>query len=436
MTYQETLSYLDSFVNYEKIHSYNYKESFKLDRIRHFLDLLGNPQNSLRAIHIAGTKGKGSTAAMVSSILTEAGLRVGLYTSPHLISFQERIKINMKDITESELSGLLEEMKPIIESMEKKDPLTFFEIYTAAAFLYFKKMKTDFVVLEVGLGGRLDATNAVNTSISAITPISFEHIKQLGTTLTEIAYEKAGIIKENSICFSSLQQEEALEAIENVCRRKNTKLYYVGRDIIVEENSFNSNDQSFKVCGRFGEYRDLKLNLLGRHQIMNAALAIGIIEALRLYGIVINQSVIQKALGKLNWPGRLEVVAKEPKIVLDGAQNVASTEVLLEAIKRHFVFKKLILILAISSDKDIKGIIETLSDFADEIILTKVYNPRAAEPVTIKKFFKNTKNLTLTNDTKEALCAAYAKAAQDDLILGTGSLFLVGELKEHLQKNA
>jgi len=169
---------------------------------------------------------------------------------------------------------------------------------------------------------------------------------------------------------------------------------------------------------------------------MNAALAIGIIEALRFYGIVINQSVIQKALGKLNWPGRLEVVAKEPKIVLDGAQNVASTEVLLEAIKRHFVFKKLILILAISSDKDIKGIIETLSDFVDEIILTKVHNPRAAEPVTVKKFFKNTKNLTLTNDTKEALYVAYAKAAQDDLILGTGSLFLVGELKEHLQKNA
>ena len=356
MTYQETLTYLDSFIDYERVPFYDYKKSVRLNRMQRFLKALGNPHKDLRAIHISGTKGKGSTAAMVSSILREAGLKTGLYTSPHLISFRERIKINGEEIAENELSGTLDEMRPVIERLGKKEKPTFFEVYTALAFLYFRKMKTDFVVLEAGMGGRLDATNAVDAKISAVTPISFEHTQKLGNSLREIAYEKSGIIKNHALCITSLQEGEALKVIEDVCRRKNAKLLCVGRDIIFEEGPFSDERQHFRVWGRFGEYHNLGLKLLGQHQIVNAAVAIGIVESLRTYGVIIPHDVIKRGFLSISWPGRIELAVTDPRVVLDGAQNAASAEALAAAIKRHFIFKNVILILAVSSDKDNDGI--------------------------------------------------------------------------------
>src|SRR3989338_5210903 len=234
MTYSEALTYLNSFINYEKQSSYDYKKSFKLDKMRHLASLLGEPQKGIRSIHVAGTKGKGSTSAIIHSILKEANFNVGLYTSPHLVSFRERIRINDCLISEEDISSLLEKVKGVIEKMGSDKP-SFFEVYTALAFLYFKEKKVDFAVYEVGLGGRLDATNIIEPLVSAITPISYEHTQKLGNTLREITGEKAGIIKENRICISAPQEEEALKVIKMICMEKKARLILVGKDILFEE---------------------------------------------------------------------------------------------------------------------------------------------------------------------------------------------------------
>lgn len=435
MTYQEALTYLDSFINYEKIPFYNYKRAFRLNRVKRFLNLLGNPQENLKAVHITGSKGKGSTAAFIYSILRETGLKTGLYTSPHLISFRERIKINGEEIPEEELSLMLDEIKPAVEKMEKTNPPTFFEVYTAAAFLYFKKIKVDFAVLEVGLGGRFDATNVVDAKVAAITPISYEHTKKLGNTLSQIAFEKSGIIKTGAICISSPQEPEAMEVIKNRCRRRKAKLFCVGEDIVAQEHSYNDREQYFSVRGRFGDYRGLRLKLLGQHQIINAAMAVGIAESLRAYGVPIPETAIKNGLMNAEWPGRLEVVAETPRVIMDGAQNVASAKALVSAVKRHFVFDRVILVIGVSSDKDIAGISRVLSELADEVIVTRADSQRAADPEEIAHFFKD-KPLALTHDSEEAIRVAYSKAKRKDLILITGSLFLVGELKNKLQTHA
>ncbi len=432
MNYKKAVKYIDSFINYEKIPYYDYKTSLKFNRMERFLSLLGNPEKNLKTIHITGTKGKGSTASIVSSILKEAGFKTGLYTSPHLISFRERIKINGDEIPEDDITSILNEIKPAVEKLKKTEKVSFFEILTAISFIYFKREKVDFTVLEVGMGGRLDATNAVDDSISAITPISLEHTQKLGSTLSEIAYEKAGIIKNNSLCLTSPQEPEAMDIIEEICRRKDTRLLRIQKDIFLEEKDFNDKEQEFNVWGRFGEYRNLRFKLLGQHQLMNAALAVGISESLRRYGVIINEPTLRKGLLAVDWPGRLEVVSREPFIILDGAQNKASSQALVSAIKRHFKYKKIILIFAISQDKDIEGTSGVLGEFADEIIITKVKNTRAAHPKRLKKYF-NKNPITVTGNSKSALKLAGRKAERDDIILATGSLFLVGEIKEILR---
>jgi len=447
MTYPETISYLESFINYEKIPVYPYKESLKLERIRDFLARIDNPQQSLRCIHIAGSKGKGSTCAFITYILREAGFRVGLYTSPHLSDFRERIRILNSGlkfqvsggdfegmISEEELSGLVEKLKPAIEEYNRSSKygaLSFFELYTALAFVYFKEKKVDFAVLETGLGGRLDATNTVDPLVCAITSISYEHTQKLGNTLREIASEKAGIIKAHSSeliapslnVVSAPQEKEAMDVIEKKCKEIGAKLYEVGKDI-----TYKRNNDKFSVRGVSGEYKDLKIRLLGEHQLVNAAVAIGVVEALRPFGINTGAEAIRKGFNNAVWPGRCEVVSRNPLVVLDGAQNIASTRVLKKTIKGNFKYKKLILILGISKDKDIKGICNELYDLADEVILTQADNPRATEPEMLAKYFKD-KAAHITNNVKEAKALAGRRAKKEDLILVTGSLFVVGEFR-------
>ncbi|MBU0709709.1 MAG: bifunctional folylpolyglutamate synthase/dihydrofolate synthase, partial [Candidatus Omnitrophica bacterium] len=372
MTYPQAIQYLESFVDYERLTEYPYKQSFRLERIRGLLNSIDNPQNSLRCIHIAGTKGKGSTSAFVTYILREAGYRVGLYTSPHLSGFRERIRIiqprtqNLEPktcfegmILEEELADLVERFKPAIDKysdITKYGPLSFFEVYTVLAFVYFKEQNVDFAVLETGLGGRLDATNTVNPYICAITPISLEHRQLLGDSLGEIAGEKAGIIKPNAIVVSAPQETEVLEVIRDRCKEMKAKLFEVGKDIFYEKQT-----DGFSVLGAFGEYPGLAITLLGKHQIVNATLAVGIIEALRFYGIILDAYSIRQGLYHTLWPGRCEVISREPFVVLDGAQNLASAKALKEAIRENFSaeggsasggrYKKLILVLGISKDK-------------------------------------------------------------------------------------
>ncbi|MFA5144785.1 MAG: folylpolyglutamate synthase/dihydrofolate synthase family protein [Candidatus Omnitrophota bacterium] len=457
MSYLETVKYLGSFINYERIPAYPYKESLKLERIKGFLDIIGNPQGSLKCLHVAGTKGKGSTCAFIAHISRESGYKAGLYTSPHLSDFRERIRILSPGpkagdqnpdfegmIPECEVTSLISRLKPAIEKYNKNSkygPLSFFEVYTSLAFVYFKEQKVDFAVLETGLGGRLDATNVVNPYACVITSLSYEHTQKLGGTLRAIATEKAGIIKKQKagargpgpIVISAPQEPEAIEVIRNKCKETGAILYEVGKHIILQGTG-----TGFSVKGIFGEYPDLKINLLGSHQLINAAAAVGIIEALRLHNINVGADSIRRGLYNTVWPGRCEVVSQHPFLVLDGAQNAASAKTLKETIKDNFSskggaffgkgYKRLILVLGISSDKDIKGICGELYDLADEVILTKSHNPRAQEPEALAGYF-NGKDKHMTGSVKEAKALAGRIAGKEDLILVCGSLFVVGEFR-------
>jgi len=450
MTYPEVTQYLESFINYEKIASWPYKESLKLERLRDFLAEIGNPQDNLKCIHVAGTKGKGSTCAFIAYILKASGFKAGLYTSPHLADFRERIRIlgartrYSKDfegmISQEELVSLVEELKPAIEKYNQNSqygPLSFFEVYTALAFAYFKKEKVDFAVLETGLGGRLDATNIVNPLVCAITSISYDHTHKLGNTIKEISGEKAGIIKrqkakgkrQNLIVISAPQEKEAIEVISSRCKQEKVKLYLVGKDL-----TFVGNRKNFKVNGIFHRYPDLKIRLIGKHQLINAAVAIGTIEALRHYDIKISTDAIRKGLSDTLWPGRCEIINRVPLVVLDGAQNVSSSIALKNTIRENFKYKNLILVLGISKDKDIPGICSELTSLADELILTQAKNPRAARADFLEKVIKKQtpgfrKPVIKTATVAEAKTKALSLAKSQDLILVCGSLFVVGEFR-------
>ncbi len=433
MTYQEALRYLNSFVNYEKQYEYDYKKSFKIERMKRFASLLGNPQMAVKSIHIAGTKGKGSTCAILHSILKEAGYKVGLYTSPHLVSFQERIRIGDCLISEEDVCKLLDKIKYIIDKF-KDDRPSFFEVYTALAYLYFKERRVDFAIYEVGLGGRLDATNVIEPLACAITPISYEHTDKLGNTLSQIASEKAGIIKENGICVLSPQEKEALAVIEDICKERKTKLIVVGRDIMFEELKATDEKETFSIFGLFNEYPILEMKLLGHHQVINAATAIGIIEGLSFHNIIIPFDAVKEGIAAAKWEGRLEVITRDPYLIIDGAQNRASAATLAKSIKKQFRYKKLILVLGVSKDKDINGILDELLPISDSIILTKSkVVERACAPSRIKELISaKDKEIILTSNVEEALDKARSKALTEDLVLVTGSLFVVGEARHIL----
>ncbi len=428
MNYEEAIKYLDSFINYEFKNSYSYKDSFKLTRMERLADILGNPQDGIRSIHIAGSKGKGSTSAITQSILRSAGFNAGLYTSPHLQSFRERIRINDSLISEDDIARFTDKVKMAVCKMGHDKP-TFFEAYTALAYLYFKEKGVDFAVYETGLGGRLDATNIVKPLVCAITPISYEHTDKLGSTLSEIAFEKAGIIKEGSICVSAPQEKEALDTIARVSKERKAKLVLVGTDISFKEISGDDTGEIFSVSGAVGKYERLKMKLLGSHQVVNAASAIAIIESLRFSGTIIPEDAIVKGVEEARWPGRLEVVSRDPLVVLDGAQNKASALALASSIRR-FKYKRLILVLGVSGDKDIKGILEALMPVSDSVVLTRAkITARAADPEGIRKLMDPSKKTTVTYGVDDAMNAALLQSNSGDLVLVTGSLFVVGEAR-------
>ncbi|MFH0917920.1 MAG: folylpolyglutamate synthase/dihydrofolate synthase family protein [Candidatus Omnitrophota bacterium] len=440
MSYPVVKKYLNSLPNYEKNLNYPYSVTLKLTRIRDFLAQIDNPQKSLRIIHIAGTKGKGSTCALVAYILRAAGFSVGLYTSPHLNDFRERIRIlwpfvgNSKRrakefegmISKAELADLVKELKPMINKYNrysKYGQLSFFEVYTVLAFLYFKRKQIDFVVLETGMGGRLDATNAADSLVCGISPLSYEHVDKLGHTLARIAAEKAGIIKrKGAIVISAFQPKAAQAVIRNRCKKFRAKLYEVGRQI-----KYSFSKKGLTVKGLKNNYKNLRLRLLGAHQAANAALAVGLVESLSCYGFNLKPLAIHQGVYQARWPGRCEVVGRNPVIILDGAQNLASAKVLKKAIKENFKYRKLVLVLGISADKDIAGICRVLHSLADEIILTRADTSRAADPAKLAGYFKE--KLHLTQSVKEAKLLAGRLAGKQDLILVTGSLFVVGEFR-------
>jgi dihydrofolate synthase / folylpolyglutamate synthase len=431
--YQEAILYLNSFINYERKRSFPYNQ-LRLKRVRDILSLLGNPHKDIKSIHIAGTKGKGSTAIFIANILKSAGFRTGLYTSPHLHDFRERITINGRLMNKKDLILLTEKMKKVVDKYIKKtgNLPTYFEIYTILAFCYFKLKKIDFMVIETGLGGRLDATNVIKPLICVITPISHEHTGKLGRTLTKISHEKAGIIKRNSVVISAVQPKAVLGVIRETAAKKRSKLFIIGKDVSFEPLRTNGKYQLFRTKGIFRTYNPLKTSLLGRHQLMNATSGIATVEALRFFNTNIPPAAVKKGIKRAKWPGRLEVVSNKPLIVLDGAQNKASAQVLREAVQSVFNYQRLILILGICRDKDIRGICTTLEKISDIIILSKASHPRAAEVERLKKHLPNKKPIYTRKNLKYALELAKSKAKKDDLILITGSLFVVAEARSEI----
>ncbi|OGO44796.1 MAG: hypothetical protein A2Z05_03155, partial [Chloroflexi bacterium RBG_16_60_22] len=354
MDYKEALEYLLRFADYERLPRSGIV--WDLRRMERLLEGLGNPQHAARTVHVAGTKGKGSTAAMIASVLVQAGRRTGLYTSPHLLSFTERIQVDGKPIAGADWARLTESLVPHVEAVNREGAfgeLTTFEILTALAFACFREVGAEFQVVEVGLGGRLDATNVVRPQVCVMTSISYDHMDVLGDTLTKIAGEKAGIIKPGAAVVAAPQFPEAMAVIERVCRERGVPLVRVGEDVTWRAGAFSPEGQSFRVKGLKGEY-DLRIPLLGEHQLENAAAAVAAVEAL---DAAIPAAAVVDGLARVKWPGRLHVLRRAPWVVVDAAHNAYSMKRLGEALQRHFKYDHLTLILGFGGDKDVAGMV-------------------------------------------------------------------------------
>ncbi len=434
MDYHQALDYILSFADYER--ASRSAVVFDLRRMEALLTRLGNPHLAARSIQVAGTKGKGSTAAMLTSVLTMAGYRTGLYTSPHLHSFTERIQVDMKPVSEEEFATLTERIRPEVEVVNLQGEwgeLTTFELLTALAFSYFKERGVDFQVLETGLGGRLDATNVVNSQVCVITSISFDHMEVLGNNLAQIAAEKAGIIKPGNWLVCAPQSPEASAVIDKVCQEKGARLVKVGEDITWQKTSSNLSQQSFQLRGRIHNY-DLVLPLLGEHQLENAACAVAALEVLSNSGARISPQSIATGIAQVRWQGRLQILQQEPLLIVDGAHNVDSAKKLTQALKQNFDFDRLILIIGVSSDKDIPGIVAELAPLSSKVIVASSRHPRAAQASTlVAEFSKWGIAPQVVEDVASAVEQALANSTKRDLICATGSLFIVAELMEYVE---
>ncbi|MCK4330505.1 bifunctional folylpolyglutamate synthase/dihydrofolate synthase [candidate division WOR-3 bacterium] len=437
MTYEDAIAYLYSFVDYEKLTSPSYEKKERSPaKFKRFLSDIGSPEKCFPVIHITGTKGKGSVAMMLTSIFKEMALLVGTYISPHLIDVRERIMLNGHPISREDFLKLFVKILPVIKKRNRnRSYRTVFEILTAIAFLYFKESKIDIGVIEVGLGGKLDATNVFERSTAVITNISLDHTNILGNTLKEIAEDKSEIIKPDSLVVSSPQIEEVMSIIREKSLVRNCKLINTG-DYCCTIREKNEDGSVFDVTTDKDEYRDLKLTLLGSFQIENAITAIGVVQEFEYSNIPtfkdVNIDVLKQGLASIYWRGRLEVLRRTPYLIVDGAHNPFSMEILAKEIKDIFNYKRLILIFGVNRDKQIRKMLDAIVPISDEIIFTKIDFPRSAEPALIMNMLVG-KSTKISKDIKEALKIAYKTANEEDLILVTGSLYLVGEAIKYVE---
>ncbi len=437
MDHAEALEYLDAFADHERMRSFEYPEAFKLDRMRVLLKEFGNPQNAYESVIIAGSKGKGSTAVILSSVLRMENLRVGLYTSPHLEELNERIQMNGLPISSPRLVEDVMLLRRLLDSASwRRDPPTYFEVLTALAFHHFKQMKAHVAVLEVGLGGLYDSTNVAASKVAGLAPVSLEHTDKLGRTVAKIAVQKAGIIKSRQIVVSAPQIPEVEAVFQKAAAQNEATLWSVGREIRIFERDHGPEHQRFDLKGPFGEYRALELRLLGRHQIDNAAVAVGMAKALEERArLRVSEAAVRRGVLDARWPGRLEKMSARPDLVLDGAQNPESARKLVLALKRHFHYEKLFLVLGVSSDKDLTGILAELLPETAVLVATRSSSPRAVPPAEILAAAEDFSGPKQAADgSGDALRAALRLAGPEDLVLVTGSLYLVGEARTFVRK--
>ena len=434
--YNQALDYLYSFVDYSlKKSSELAKANFNLERMRELMVLLGSPEQKYPILHVAGTKGKGSTSALMAAALTAAGKKTGLYTSPHLQDYVERIQIDGRPVSHAGLVELVEHVKPHVAVVPQ---LTTFEITTAISLLYFAQQNVDAAVIEVGLGGRLDATNVVTPRVSIITSLSYDHMAVLGNTLALIAAEKAGIIKPGVPVVSSPQNEEALAVLEGVAKEQHAPLTLVGRDVVFEAGEHSLDGQTLTIMDRrsptpISKSVILRIPLLGQHQVANAATAYA---ALEISGLNVTDDAIRKGFAGVTWPCRFEIVRREPPVILDSAHNQDSFEKLVQTLEDYFPGRLVLLIFGSSEDKDIAGMLAALKGRLKLVLATKAVHPRAIEP---EKIVETANRLGVLAETAASVDAALARALElaasgGEIVLSAGSMFVTAEVKTAWEK--
>jgi len=435
-TYRSALNFLNSWINYEKMSRVDYSSlNFNLARMNRLLSALDHPHKKFRSVHIAGTKGKGSTATMLASMLLNCGLKIGLYTSPHLIDVRERIQVNAEMIPENDFARV---MSKIAQAIKKtgKDELTYFEILTAASFVYFADQKVDLAIVETGLGGRLDSTNVLRPEVCAITSISVDHVQQLGDSLAKIAEEKAGIFKPGIPVVSAPQHQDARQALQRIANKVKAPLRFTGQDI-----EFSFRFESTRALGPHnrvslttGESRfeHLPVPLLGDHQAVNCGLALSVMAVLKERGLEIEDQAAIEGLSKASLPGRMEIIHENPRILVDGAHNAASVEALMRAIGQNIPYDSMVVIFGCQTDKDVYGMLNHIRLGADKVIFTNATSPRAMDPAELAaEYIERTGKMAQVAETlEEALDIAERAVTREDVICITGSFYLVGHAKK------
>lgn len=435
MNYIKALEYIES--------TGKFGSKLGLDNVAKLLEILGNPQDKLKIIHVAGTNGKGSTCAYLNSILVNAGYKTGLYTSPFLEEFNERIRINGINIPDDDLAELISEVKEKIDIMiaEGFDHPTEFEIITAAAFLYFSRQNIDFLVLEVGLGGRLDATNVCIPVVSVIASISLDHVQFLGDTLAKIAFEKGGIIKPNIPTVLYNQTEEVISEIKKICQERNSKLF-VTQDNYIEITKETIESQSINLKLFEKVYENIELKLLGKHQSKNLLLALTTLKVLEKNGHIteIPKELLYKGILETKWPGRMELISKNPLTIIDGAHNEDGAKNLANTIDTYLFDKKITLVFGMLKDKDVKTVVDILFPKADSIVITIPHSERAASIDEMKTILEpfiechSEKYIEYIPTIENAVAYAQSHAKEDEAVLYAGSLYMIGDVRKELYK--
>lgn len=426
MNYEQTLDYLNDLI----------QSGIKLglDNTTRLLDALGNPQLRVPTIHIAGTNGKGSTAVFTESILRCAGYRTGLYTSPHLLDYKERVQVNRQDISPDQLAHVATHIREICE--KNKISATYFEVGTAIAFLHFYRSGCDWNVIEVGMGGRLDSTNLCQAQVSVITSISKDHESSLGQNLVDIAAEKAAIIKPGGTVIAGKNTEEVCEVIESQAQKAGCPIQFLGRDFIVRGRNWNGHSQTFDWSNSDQMYERLEISLLGEFQVQNAALAISAVQqALETQKASLKEDSLRQGLKKAHWPGRMEVVGKDPVVILDCAHNPDSVKKLTDAVQEHFQYERCRVVLGIMQDKDLPQVAEIIGSFADEVLLARPQMERSADPHNLFKLLQiSNKVIEIIEEIQYALHTAKNRSGPRDLVLVTGSVFTIAEAKQSIER--
>ena len=435
LAYEEALRLLMGLPDFERSMNQPGHSGFHLERMRLILDRLGSPHLAAPAVHVAGTDGKGSTAAMVTSILGATGHKVGLYTSPHLHSVTERIRIGMEPIGRADFAALLRRLWPHVLWVEREGqhgPMSFFEMMTAMAFEHFRERGVDFQVVEVGLGGRLDSTNVVEPEVSVITPVSLDHVATLGSTLPLIAAEKAGIIKSGTPIVMAPQREEAAEVVRRVASERSAPLKEVASALTWQTIEADAAGTRFHVCGAHGKY-DLRTRLLGAHQVENAATAVAVAETLIERGFALPPSSIAEGIEQAEWPGRLQVLSDAgPLLVVDGAHNPAAARRLSQAVRAHFDFDRVILVVGSLGGHAMRDVLAHLAGLSPVVVAVRSRHPRSVAASVVAASAREM-GLRVAGEHEvaaEGVERAVRMARRGDMVLGTGSLSVAAEMTE------